>query len=64
MLPDITESRASCHCGSVRFTVKLTNGSTKAVNLNQVVVTTTYGSTKQLAAPVYTESPCVERYRP
>jgi len=26
MLPDITESRASCHCGSVRFTVKLTDG--------------------------------------
>jgi hypothetical protein len=40
----------------VRFTLKLTNGSTKAVNLNQVVVTTTYGTTKQLAAPVYTES--------
>lgn len=40
----------------VRFTLKLTNGSTKAVNLNQVVLTTTYGATKQLAAPVYTES--------
>ena len=40
----------------VRFTVKLTNGSAKAVNLDQVVVTTTYGTTKQLAAPVYTES--------
>lgn len=40
----------------VRFTVKLTNGSDKAVNLNQVVVTTTYGATDQLAAPVYTES--------
>ncbi|SDP38127.1 hypothetical protein SAMN04489867_2252 [Pedococcus dokdonensis] len=40
----------------VRFTVKLTNGSTKAVNLNQVVVTTTYGASAQLAAPVYTDS--------
>jgi hypothetical protein len=40
----------------VRFTVKLTNGSAKAVNLDQVVVTTTYGPTKQLAAPVYTQS--------
>lgn len=40
----------------VRFTVKLTNGSAKAVNLNQVVVTTTYGASRQLAAPVYTES--------
>jgi len=40
----------------VRFTLKLTNGSTKAVNLNQVVLTTSYGATKQLAAPVYTES--------
>ena len=40
----------------VRFTLKLTNGSTKAVNLNQVVLTTTYGATNQLAAPVYTES--------
>ena len=26
MLPDITESKASCHCGTVRFTVKLTDG--------------------------------------
>lgn len=40
----------------VRFTVKLTNGSAKAVNLNQVVVTTTYGASAQLAAPVYTAS--------
>jgi hypothetical protein len=40
----------------VRFTVKLTNSSSKAVNLNEVVVTTFYGATKQLAAPVYTES--------
>jgi hypothetical protein len=40
----------------VRFTVKLTNGSAKAVNLNEVVVTTFYGSARQLAAPVYTES--------
>jgi hypothetical protein len=40
----------------VRFTLKLTNGSTKAINLNEVVVTTFYGTSKQLAAPVYTES--------
>lgn len=40
----------------VRFTVRLTNGSAAPVNLNQVVVTTTYGPTSQLAAPVYTES--------
>jgi hypothetical protein len=40
----------------VRFTVKLTNGSAKALNLNEVVVTTTYGASKQLAAPVYTQS--------
>ena len=40
----------------VRFTVKLTNASAKPVNLNEVVVTTFYGTTKQLAAPVYTES--------
>lgn len=26
MLPDLTEARASCHCGAVRFTVKLTDG--------------------------------------
>lgn len=40
----------------VRFTVTLTNGSAKAVNLNEVVVTTTYGASSQLAAPVYTQS--------
>ena len=40
----------------VRFTVKLTNGSAKPVNLDQVVVTTTYGASSQLAAPVYTQS--------
>lgn len=39
----------------VRFTVKLTNSSAKPINLNQVVVTTTYGASSQLAAPVYTE---------
>lgn len=26
MLPDITTSRASCHCGTVRFTVQLSDG--------------------------------------
>jgi hypothetical protein len=26
MLPDITTSRASCHCGTVRFRVELTDG--------------------------------------
>ena len=40
----------------VRFTVKLTNASAKAVNLDQVVVTTTYGASNQMAAPVYTQS--------
>ncbi|WP_460966860.1 hypothetical protein [Pedococcus soli] len=40
----------------VRFELKLTNGSAKAINLNQVVLTTYYSASKQLAAPVYTES--------
>lgn len=26
MLPDITETRGACHCGAVRFTVKLSDG--------------------------------------
>lgn len=39
----------------VLLSLELTNGTTKAVDLNQVVVTTTYGSSRQLAAPVYTE---------
>jgi len=26
MLADITESKAACHCGTVRFSVKLTDG--------------------------------------
>jgi hypothetical protein len=26
MLPDITQARAACHCGAVRFTVRLTDG--------------------------------------
>ena len=26
MLPDISETRGACHCGAVRFTVKLTDG--------------------------------------
>ena len=26
MLPDISEMRGACHCGAVRFTVKLTDG--------------------------------------
>lgn len=37
----------------VRFTVRLSNGSAKAINLNQVVVTLFYGASRQLAAPVY-----------
>ncbi len=39
----------------VNFTLKLTNGTTKDINLNNVVLTTYYGKTRQLAAPVYTE---------
>lgn len=26
MIPDITETRGACHCGAVRFTVKLSDG--------------------------------------
>ncbi len=40
----------------VRFELKLTNGSAKAISLNEVVLTTYYSASKQLAAPVYTES--------
>ena len=40
----------------VRFQLRLTNGSARAINLDQVVVTTFYGKSRQLAAPVYTES--------
>ena len=40
----------------VRFQLRLTNGSSKAINLNEVVVTTFYSAKRQLAAPVYTES--------
>jgi hypothetical protein len=39
----------------VLFTLQLTNGTSAAINLNQVVVTTFYGTSRQLAAPVYTE---------
>lgn len=38
------------------FDVELTNGSSQPIDLNQVVVTTYYGATNQLAAPVYTPS--------
>lgn len=41
--------------GYVRFELELRNGTAGTINLNQVVLTTYYGSTKQLAAPVYTE---------
>lgn len=41
--------------GYVRFELELRNGTAAAINLNQVVLTTYYGATKQLAAPVYTE---------
>jgi hypothetical protein len=40
----------------VRFQLKLTNGSARPINLNEVVVTTYYGTSRQNAAPVYTES--------
>jgi hypothetical protein len=40
----------------VRFQLRLTNGSSKPINLNEVVVTTFYSAKRQLAAPVYTES--------
>lgn len=40
----------------VTFDVELTNGSPEPIDLNQVVVTTYYGATKQLAPPVYTPS--------
>lgn len=35
------------------FTVKFTNGTTKPVDLNQVVVSAFYGSNRNRAAPVY-----------
>jgi len=40
----------------VKFDLELVNGSGQPINLNSVVVTTFYGGTKQLAAPVYTPS--------
>lgn len=40
----------------VTFDLRLINGSRKPIDVNQVVVTTRYGHTKQLAAPVYTPS--------
>jgi hypothetical protein len=39
----------------VRFELRLTNGTSTRLDLNQVVVTTFYGPTRQLAPPVYTE---------
>jgi hypothetical protein len=39
----------------VRFEIRLTNGTSTRLDLNQVVVTTFYGPTRQLAPPVYTE---------
>jgi hypothetical protein len=38
------------------FGLRLTNGTTKAINLNQVVVTATYGNPKRVASPVYSAS--------
>lgn len=40
----------------VKFDLKLTNGSQKPIDLNTVVITTYYGDSNQLAAPVYTPS--------
>jgi hypothetical protein len=40
----------------VKFDLELTNGSGQPINLNSVVVTTYYGGSNQLAAPVYTPS--------
>ncbi len=40
----------------VKFDLELTNGSGQPIDLNSVVVTTFYGGSKQLAAPVYTPS--------
>ena len=34
MLPDLTSSRAACHCGTVRFTVTLTDGLRSARRCN------------------------------
>jgi len=34
MLPNISTSRAACHCGAVRFTVKLTDGLRSARRCN------------------------------
>jgi hypothetical protein len=39
----------------VRFEIRLTNGTSTRLELNQVVVTTFYGQSRQLAPPVYTE---------
>ncbi len=38
------------------ISLSLTNGSSRVIDLNQVVVTTTYGSPARLAAPVYEDS--------
>jgi hypothetical protein len=38
------------------ISLSLANGSSKVIDLNQVVVTTTYGSPARLAAPVYEDS--------
>ena len=38
------------------FDLRLTNGTTKAIDLNQVVVTATYGNPKRVASPVYSAS--------
>jgi hypothetical protein len=35
------------------FGLRLTNGSKKAINLNQVVVTATYGNPRRVSSPVY-----------
>lgn len=40
----------------VKFDIELLNGSREPINLNAVVITTFYGTQKQLAPPVYTPS--------
>lgn len=46
----------------VKFDLELTNGSGQPIDLNSVVVTAYYGTTNQLAAPVYTPSAGTEDF--
>lgn len=47
--------------GHTALTVTLTNGSAQPIDLTQVVVTTTYGTPAQVAAPVY-EDPAAQDF--